>query len=116
MLMKEMFRTRKESDLGASGGPEHAGDPEAERRRIARKRARAKLAFYRHLALYLVVSVFLLGLNLVFSPDALWFYWPAGGWGIALVAHGAQVYLFGNGSSLLRKLEERELHKMEERR
>lgn len=113
--MKEWFKTQGDPDPARSGTPGQAGDPEADRRRIARKRARAKLRFYQHLGLWLVVNAILLGVNLVFSPGTLWFYWSVAGWGLALAAHGATVFLFGPESVLLRKLEERELRNMAER-
>ena len=113
--MKEWFKAQGEPDPARSGTPGQAGDPEAELRRLARKRARAKLGFYQHLALYLVVNAILLAVNLVFSPGTLWFYWSVAGWGLAVAAHGVTVYLFGPESILLRKLEERELRNMVDR-
>lgn len=113
--MKEWFKAQGDPDPARSGAPGQADDPEADRRRIARKRARAKLRFYQHLALYLVVNGSLLALNLWTSPDTLWFYWPLALWGLAVAAHGVKVYLFGPESVLLRKLEERELRNMAQR-
>jgi len=58
----------------------------------ARKRVKALKGFYRHLAVYLLVNAFLLVINLVTSPSALWFIWPLFGWGIAIVVHAASVF------------------------
>lgn len=107
--MKDWFKAQGDPDPGP------AGDPEADRRQLARKRARAKLKLYQHLALYLVVNLSLLALDLVTNPDMLWFYWPAAGWGLGVAAHAVKVYLFGHDSVLLRKLEERELRNMAQR-
>jgi len=64
-----------------------------ELRRIAERRADAKLGFRSHALVYLIVNAGLAALNLLTSPQTLWFYWPLLGWGIGLVAHGAAVYL-----------------------
>ena len=46
--------------------------------RIARRRAGAKLGFYIHLVVYVVVNCFLVAINLVYTPQRLWFFWPSG--------------------------------------
>jgi len=33
----------------------------------------------------------LIAVNLIFTPDKLWFYWPLLGWGIGILAHGLAV-------------------------
>ena len=113
--MKEWFKSPEDLDPARSATRGPAEDPEAERRRLARERARAKLKLYQHLALYLVVNLSLLALNLVVTPATLWFYWAAAGWGLGIAAHGVKVYLFGHEPVLLHKLEERELRKMAQR-
>jgi hypothetical protein len=66
--------------------------PDSELRRLAERRADAKLGFQSHLMAYLVVNVALAAINLMTSPGYHWFVWAAGGWGIGLVAHWAAVY------------------------
>ena len=88
---------------------------ENELRLRARQRARAKLDFYRHLAIYLVVNSILLAVNLLTSPGSLWFYWPLLGWGIAVAVHAWGVFMSRAGSSWLHSMEERELRKLKER-
>ena len=39
-----------------------------------------------------IANAFLIILNLITSPDTLWFYWVTLGWGVGLVAHALQVY------------------------
>jgi uncharacterized membrane protein len=65
---------------------------EAELRRIAERRADAKLGFRAHLVVFILVNAGLTGLNLLSSPHVLWFQWPLFGWGIGLVAHGVSAY------------------------
>jgi hypothetical protein len=47
----------------------------------------AKRGFLAHLAAYIIVNVFLIIVNLLTSPTALWFYWVLIGWGIGLAFH-----------------------------
>jgi hypothetical protein len=68
-------------------------DTDADLRRMAERRADAKLGFRSHALVYVIVNAGLAALNLLTSPQLLWFYWPLMGWGIGLVAHGVSVYL-----------------------
>lgn len=65
---------------------------EEERYYQARKRVNEIKGFYGNLVSYVVVNIFLLILNLVTSPDHLWFYWPLLGWGVGVVIHGMKVF------------------------
>ena len=62
----------------------------------AKKRVEALRGFYVHLGVYVVVNLFLFLLNIITSPDILWFYWPLLGWGIAIVVHALSVFVFGH--------------------
>lgn len=53
------------------------------------------LGFKIHFAAYVGVNLLLLVINLLTTPNLLWFYWPLLGWGIGIVAHGAAVYYTG---------------------
>jgi hypothetical protein len=48
--------------------------------------------FRLHLIIYVAVNVLLLVVNLLTSPDKLWFYWPLLGWGIGLAGHAFLAY------------------------
>ncbi|WP_309645348.1 2TM domain-containing protein [Phenylobacterium sp.] len=63
-------------------------------RRIAERRADAKLGFRAHLLVYLVVSAGLAAINLLTSSDYYWFVWPMLGWGVGVVAHGLSVHAY----------------------
>lgn len=69
-------------------------DHDMELRKIAMRRADAKIGFRSHLTVYAIVNGGLAALNLATSPGYWWFFWPLIGWGIGLFAHGASVYGF----------------------
>lgn len=48
--------------------------------------------FYVHLTQYLIVIPILAILNVIGYPQYLWFVWPALGWGLGVLAHGAAVF------------------------
>lgn len=60
--------------------------------------ARARRAFMAQLGLYVVVITFLLILNLITSPDSLWFYWPALGWGLFIAISGVSMFVAASGN------------------
>ena len=94
--------------------PTAGDDADAVLRRLAQRRASAKLAFYKHLAAYALVNIALLVINLATSPETLWFYWPLLGWGVAVAAHAARVYRVGRGPGLCQRLEEQELRRLKD--
>jgi hypothetical protein len=42
----------------------------------AKKRVKALRGFYIHLTVYVVVNLMLFSINMIVSPDSLWFFWP----------------------------------------
>ena len=87
-------------------------DHDQELRQEARKRAKVKLSFFGHLAIYVVVNIFLVVVNLLTAPESLWFYWVLMGWGIGLAAHGIAVYATHIGQNLLGRLEKGEMDRL----
>jgi hypothetical protein len=53
------------------------------------------VGFRINLAAYVGVNLLLLVINLLTTPDHLWFYWPLVGWGIGIVAHGTAEHYAG---------------------
>ena len=53
-----------------------------------------KLAFYRHVMIYIIVNALLAAINLLKDPHHLWFQWGMLGWGIGLLVHGLNVYSY----------------------
>ena len=60
----------------------------------AKKRVQAKIGFFIHLTVYLLVSGFLMLVNFFQSNGIIWSIWPIGGWGIGIFFHGLSVFLF----------------------
>jgi hypothetical protein len=61
---------------------------------IAKKKVADIKGFYGNLASFVVVNSVLLVINIVTSPQYLWFFWPLLGWGIGVVSHGLRVFGF----------------------
>ena len=62
-----------------------------ERAEVDIRAVEGRRRFYIHAAVYVLVNILLLVLNLVFVPGFLWFFFPLIGWGIGLTMH----YIFG---------------------
>lgn len=58
----------------------------------ARKRVEELKGFYGHLSAYVVINIFLMTINLIQSPNNIWFYWTTGGWGIGVIFHAIKVF------------------------
>ncbi len=74
--------------------------------RLARKRAGAKLGWYTHAGVYVLVNLFLACLSS--RSGHAWAIYPALGWGLGLLIHGAAVWLVMPGGSIYSQLLERE--------
>ena len=61
----------------------------------AAKRVKDLKSFYGNLTAYILVNSFLLIINLMNTPEHLWFYWPMLGWGIGLCAHAVSTFGVG---------------------
>jgi hypothetical protein len=65
---------------------------EREIRAKAARRVRTKLGFYWHVAVFTLANAAMVAINLAYTPERLWFVWPLGGWGAALVLHGLATF------------------------
>ena len=74
---------------------------------IARKRAKIKMDFIRHLATYILVIAVLIIINNVTQSDYQWWIWPAIFWGTGIIGHFLRSFVFSN--HLEQKLTEKEL-------
>ncbi len=55
------------------------------------KKEEARMGFLVHLIVYIFVNTLLIVINLLYSPEDIWFFYPLIGWGIGISMH----YLFG---------------------
>ncbi|WP_374665184.1 2TM domain-containing protein [Ramlibacter sp.] len=76
--------------------------------RLARKRTNAKLGWYMHLAIYVVVNLFIFAMSQHAFGQRPWSVYPLLGWGLGVVLHGLSVFVLGSGSGLRERMEERE--------
>jgi hypothetical protein len=63
----------------------------------AKERVDEIKGFYTHLTVYIVINLMLFTINMLTSPEGLWFIWPLMGWGVAIVLHALSVYSPGLG-------------------
>jgi hypothetical protein len=63
----------------------------SEQYRKARKRARRKIGFYKHLKAYVVINVFIAAINIIDGDPMGWFPMPFF-WGIGLLMHYINVF------------------------
>ncbi|MAT97442.1 MAG: hypothetical protein CL608_09895 [Anaerolineaceae bacterium] len=77
----------------------------------ARKRAEAKVKFYRHLTIYIAVNILLIIINVSTSTEYLWFIWPLMGWGLAVVLHALRVFAFPSESGVTERMIEKEMER-----
>lgn len=78
--------------------------------RLARKRAGAKLGWYLHANVYVLVNLLLITLSA--ASGRHWAVFPAVGWGIGLAVHGVVVFLVTGGSGLYERLVQAERSRM----
>jgi len=78
--------------------------------RLARRRAGAKLGWYFHAAVYVVVNLGLIALAVARGRN--WAMFPLIGWGVGLALHGLSVFLVGKGSGLRERMVQREREKL----
>jgi hypothetical protein len=58
----------------------------------AKKKVEEIKGFYGNLTSYILINLGFLIVNLITSPDHLWFFWPLIGWGVGVIIHGMKVF------------------------
>jgi hypothetical protein len=81
--------------------------------RIARRRAGAKLGWYVHATVYVLVNAALFAASSMGLGHRQWSLVPALGWGLGLVLHGLAVFVLGAGSSLRENMVEKERERLQ---
>jgi hypothetical protein len=77
---------------------------------LARKRAGAKMGWYIHATVFIIVNLLLAGLSAMSGRH--WAIFPAFGWGIGLAIHGFVVFLVGGGAGLHERLVQQERERL----
>lgn len=80
--------------------------------RLARKRAGAKLGWYTHAAVYVVVNLAIFAVSQYAFGSRRWSVFPLLGWGLGLALHGVSVFVLGGGSGLRERLVQKEREKL----
>jgi hypothetical protein len=75
---------------------------------LARKRAGAKLGWYVHATVYVLVNLLIFSMSHYAYGNRPWSLGPLLGWGLGLVLHGVSVFVLGSGSSLRERMVQRE--------
>ena len=83
---------------------------------LARKRAGAKLGWYSHAAVYVLVNLFLFSLSEYAFGSRRWSLAPLLGWGLGLVLHGVAVFVLGSGIGLRERMVQKEREKLQRER
>lgn len=82
----------KKQDLGKMRITETYDNKYDDRYLDAKKKVEKIKGFYGNLVSFIVVNIFLLIINLIYSPEHLWFFWPLIWWGLGVVIHGLKVF------------------------
>ncbi|MEO7393163.1 MAG: 2TM domain-containing protein [Ramlibacter sp.] len=80
--------------------------------RLARKRAGAKLGWYVHATVYVLVNLLIFGTAYFGLRSRPWSPYATLGWGLGLALHGVSVFILGKGSSLRDRLVARERERL----
>ena len=74
----------------------------------AKKRVKELKEFYRNFITYIFFNIILIVINLLTSPESLWFYWVTIFWGIGIVLHAANIFIL-KGRFLGKEWEEKKI-------
>ena len=81
--------------------------------RLARKRGGAKLGWYAHASLYLVINLAMPALSQYGFGSWPWSPFPLLDWGVGLALHCISVFVPGTGSGLRERMVQQEREKLQ---
>ena len=81
--------------------------------RLARKRAGAKLGWFIHAAVFVIVNLVVFSLSQYGFGRRPWSLAPFLGWGLGLALHGVSVWLLGAGGSLRERMVDKERERLQ---
>ena len=80
---------------------------------LARRRAGAKLGWYAHASVYVLVNLFLFAMSSDGFGTRAWSIKPLLGWGLGLALHGIAVWFLGAGGSVREGMVHRERERIQ---
>ena len=80
---------------------------------LARKRAGAKLGWFFHAAVFVIVNLFVFFMSQYGGAERSWSIKPFLGWGLGLALHGASVWLLGAGGSVRERMVDKERQRLQ---
>lgn len=81
--------------------------------RLARRRAGAKLGWYAHAAVYVLVNLAVFGMSRYGFGQRSWSVVPFLAWGLGLALHGIAVFVLGSGSGLRDRMVKKERERLQ---
>ena len=81
---------------------------------LARKRAGAKMGWFIHATVFVLVNLFIF-IRAEYSGRA-WSFVPLLGWGFGLAMHGLAVFVLGGGGTLRERMVQRERERLQRER
>lgn len=67
-------------------------DTSYDRTRRAAERVEELTGFYVHAAIFAIINVLLILINVTITDDIIWAHWVFLGWGVGLAAHAVSVF------------------------
>ena len=83
---------------------------------LARRRAGAKLGWYIHAVVYVLVNAVIFAMSRYGFGDRPWSIFPLLGWGLGLALHGVSVFVLGTGSGLRERMVQKERERLQRER
>lgn len=84
--------------------------------RLARKRAGAKLGWFIHASVYVLVNLVIFAMSRYAFGTRPWSVFPLLGWGLGLALHGVSVFILGSGSGLRERMVQKERERLQRER
>ncbi len=80
--------------------------------RLARRRAGAKLGWFVHASVFVLVNLFVFSMSQYAFGTRAWSVKPLLGWGLGLALHGISVWFLGSGGGLRERMVQKERERL----
>ena len=81
--------------------------------KIANRRAGAKLGWYLHAVVYVLVNLFIFAISRYGFGTRPWSVYPLLGWGLGLALHGVSVFMLGRHGGFRERLVQQERERIQ---